>query len=201
MSTHIPFRAVGERRVLDNFGLDATLIGAVDTSVLLWDLAAFINNGAVRGATPAGTIPPVDGLTPIWATELNAANPAPGTGTTVKLRRRGQYIVTFSIDVLAQIVAGISLDAPAPTLLAANAPLNTQAGIVQGMQGGGATLQPITLSCEVTISDTMAGSATRGIVRFHAALPSEGGPITTSEVGTGATARYTIAYAGDVMGS
>jgi hypothetical protein len=203
MTTQPQFRAVTERRNLDNIALHANLVGGAGfTGVLLWNLAAFVNNGIAVAAPPAGTWPaPVN-----WATELNAV----ATGTTVKILRRGVWLATFSANVPASqtTVFGISYasDDPAqlsnPGLTAAATPINTAAGIRQGMTTttAAANVTPVTLAALITVSDRDAGDLQSGIIRFHGTGGGAAGIIETADV-TGATVRYTIAYVNDSMGS
>lgn len=204
MTTKPQYRAVTERRSLDNIGLDATLVGLNFSGVLLWDVAAFVNGGTVAGTAPAGTIPPV-----VWAIETNSPNPVPGEGTSIKITRRGNWLATFSANVPASGGAAFGISyttdnplAPStPGLTSATTPANTATGFRQAVSAvaPAATAIPVTLAAMIAVSDRDAGDAQSGIIRFHGNNDA-GGNIESTDV-TIATVRYTIAYVGDLMGS
>lgn len=207
MTTQPQFRAITERRNLDNIGLNAALVGAVSTGVLRWNLAAFVNNGIAAGVPPPGTWP-AQNLTPtiFWAREVNDAN----VGTTIKIERRGQWLATLSANTIAAATAALGIsyatDNPAqlsaPGLLAADTPLNTAAGIRQGLlvTAAAAAVSPITLTALITVSDRDAGDQQSGIIRFHGNDGAAGILIEEANI-VDETVRFTIAYMGDVKGS
>lgn len=186
MTTHAQHRAVTERRQLDNVVLNAAIVGAVDTSVLRWNVAATANQGL--GGWPAVA----------WVTEANTAN----NGTTLKISRRGMYhaVLGLTLEASNDVGAGISLDAPAATLLDTAIPNNSTAGILLGQEQitPAATQSPFNLEVSIPISDRQAGGTGLGIVRFHATGLGEAGPAAGITL---ATARYRLTYVGDTMGS
>jgi hypothetical protein len=187
MTTQAQYRAVPERRQLDNVVLNAAIVGTASTSVLRWDAAAIVNQGL--GGWPA---------TGTWALEVNSAT----LGTVIDLIRRGVYHVALGLTLEAgnNTAAGISLDAPAATLLDTAVPINTTAGIVNGVEQTtpAATQSPFNLAMQIVISDSAVAAAARGLVRFHATAGGEGGAPPAGI--TLATARYRVTYVGDVMG-
>lgn len=189
MTTQPQFRAVTERRQLDNVVLHANVTGTGSTGVLRWNAAATVNSGL--GGWPAAS----------WS-DGSAVNDAV-LGTVIRLARRGIWHLALGLTIEASgtVAAGISLNSAA--LTSATNPINGTAGILigQDVDTPAATQTGINLAAVLPVSDTGAGD-TGGVgntlIRFHA-NDGAAGAVAAADV-IEATGRYTITYLGDTMG-
>jgi hypothetical protein len=180
-----PMAVATERRQVFITGLDAARVGSTDTSVLRFGAAV------VFQGLPAAQ----------WLTVTTTA----ANGTTLRFLRRGVYQVALVLTTPASgtIAGGISFAAGPTTLLAANPPINTQAGVLSGMTAIApvSTAISITPTVIVPISDAEAGNVdpNQATVRAHA-TKAAGNALEAGDV-IAAQARLTVTYLGDFQGA
>lgn len=186
MTTQVQFRAVTERRTLDNTGLAAARVGsdAAEDGVLLWNQGATVNDSL--GGWPATA----------WVTELNSAT----LGTVLTILRRGIYLIDLggTVEASGRVVLAITRAIAARDNTGSF--LNGVAGVLVGQDviTPAACQTGINLQAAVPISDVQIGGGT-SVIRFCA--NNGAGAVVAAAAIIEATVRYRLIYTGDLMGT